>query len=139
MLKGAGTIMGGQAQAGALKSEAKQYEIGASNIRGMGQREAVEERRQADIQQSRALALAAASGGGASDPTVMDIMARLAGEGEYRALSKMYSAETEAQGYDNAAKVRKFEAKNTRTAALIGGAGSILGAAAKQFGAGKAG
>src|SRR5688500_11497475 len=40
------------------------------------QRQALEERRQGDLVASRALAVAAASGAGVSDPTVIDIIAR---------------------------------------------------------------
>lgn len=57
------------------------------------QRQALEERRQADLVASRALAVAAASGAGVSDPTVVDIISRTKGEGHYRAAVALYEGE----------------------------------------------
>lgn len=57
------------------------------------QRQAGEERRQADLAASRALAVAAASGGGVSDPTVVNILANTRGEGAYRAQVALYEGE----------------------------------------------
>lgn len=54
------------------------------------QRTAAEEVRQADLVASKALAVAAASGGGVSDPTMVDIIARTRGEGVYRANVALY-------------------------------------------------
>lgn len=61
------------------------------------QRTAAEERRQADLIASRALAVAAASGGGVSDPTVVDILARTRGEGAFRAQVALYEGEERAR------------------------------------------
>lgn len=57
------------------------------------QRQALEEHRQADLVASRALAVAAASGAGVSDPTVVDIISRTKGEGAYRAAVALYEGE----------------------------------------------
>lgn len=57
------------------------------------QREALEERRQADLAASRALAVAASSGGGVSDPTMVDILSRTKGEGAYRARVALYEGQ----------------------------------------------
>ena len=64
------------------KIRAVQLEEKAGQERAISQRKAVNVRRQAKLAESRALALAAASGGGASDPTVMNIISGIAGEGE---------------------------------------------------------
>jgi hypothetical protein len=61
------------------------------------QRQAAEERRQADLVASRALAVAAASGGGVSDPTVVNIIARTRGEGVYRANVALYEGAERAR------------------------------------------
>lgn len=57
------------------------------------QRNAHEEKRQADLAASRALAVAAASGGGVSDPTVVDTLVRIRGEGALRASVALYEGE----------------------------------------------
>lgn len=61
------------------------------------QRVAHEERRQADLAASRALAVAAASGGGVSDPTVVDTLVRIRGEGALRASVALYEGEERAR------------------------------------------
>ena len=63
----------------------------------VSQRQALEERRQADLVASRALAVAAASGAGVSDPTVVDLLARTRGEGVYRANVALYEGEARAR------------------------------------------
>lgn len=61
------------------------------------QRQSAEELRQADLVASRALAVAAASGGGASDPTVVAVLARTRGEGVYRANLALYEGAERAR------------------------------------------
>lgn len=124
----AGTILGARSEAKALKSEARQLDAKAGLERASSQREALEERRQGRLAQSRTLALAAASGGGASDPTVVNLMADLAGEGEYRALTALYNGEEEARGLEAQATARRKEAKAVKTAGYLKAAGTILNA-----------
>jgi hypothetical protein len=78
-----------------LYSEFRQWaaERQAGIVVAASQRTAAEELRQADLVASRALAVAAASGGGVSDPTVVDILARTRGEGVYRANVALYEGE----------------------------------------------
>ena len=61
------------------------------------QREALEERRQGELAASRALAVAAASGGGVSDPTVINLLTKAKGEGHYRARVALYEGEARAR------------------------------------------
>jgi hypothetical protein len=56
----------------------------------ISQRQAAEERRQATLVASRALAVAAASGAGVSDPTMVRIIANARGEGAVRAATSLY-------------------------------------------------
>ena len=81
----------------ALEFEAKQQEIAAAESSGVGMRAAQDEILKARMVNSTALARAAASGAGASDPTVMAILARTAGEGSYRAATAMYEGEAQAR------------------------------------------
>lgn len=60
-------------------------------------RRAAEERRQADLVASRALAVVAASGGGVTDPTVVRLIAGARGEGVYRANVALYEGEAVAR------------------------------------------
>lgn len=69
----------------------------AGLIVAASQRVAAEELRQADLVSSRALAVAAASGAGAVDPTVVALLARNRGEGHYRASVALYEGEERAR------------------------------------------
>lgn len=122
-----GKIKGGTAAKKQAFSEAKQMEDKAGLTRAISQREGIEERRQADLLQSRALAVAAASGGGVSDPTVINIIAGLEEEGLVRSLNAMASGETEAKFLERQAGMKREYGKSAMTAALIGAASSIAG------------
>lgn len=114
-LAAAGSIVSaiGQAKAGKeakreAYNEAAQLDDQANLVKADAQRQAIEERRQAARASSRALAVAAASGAGALDPTVQTITSRIEGEGEYRALSRLFNGDSEAANLkDQAAATRR--------------------------------
>jgi hypothetical protein len=122
-IAGAGLLMSysGQQKAGKAEAkrgqglsqiaefEAQQMEQNAITEIATSQRLAGEERRRADITESRALALAAASGGGASDPTVVKIISELAGEGSYRSAIALYEGEERARQMRIGAQARRIE------------------------------
>ena len=81
----------------ALDFEAKQQDMAASESSGVAMRAAQDEVLKARMVNSTALARAAASGAGASDPTVMAVLARTAGEGAYRSAVAMYEGEAQAR------------------------------------------
>lgn len=96
---------------------AAQLDQQAGQSMASGQRQALEQKRQAKLVQSRALALAAASGAGASDPSIIRLMGRIGAEGAYRAGVAMY------QGEENA-RLLRLKAAGARyegDAALAGG------------------
>ncbi len=80
-----------------LDFEAEQLDREAEQASGVGMRAAADEVRKARLVSSSALAKAAASGAGASDPTVMGIISRTVGEGAYRASVAMYEGEAQAR------------------------------------------
>jgi hypothetical protein len=132
----AGSIIGANAEAKELRRQAAQLEFQAGQGRASAQRAAMEERRKSRFLSSRGLALAAASGGGADDPTVINNLAEIEGEGEYRALASMYEGETEARGKEAQAVANRSRAKAVKTAGLLNAAGKILDAGSSFFGAG---
>ena len=111
------TIAGGQAQsqyaqaegaahdytAQADRNQAEILRVQAGQERAASQRDAARERRNQRLLESRAQAVAAASGGGASDPTVTKVISDIAGEGTYRALGALYTGEDKARGLEAAA------------------------------------
>lgn len=100
--------------------EAQQLRQEAGTSTAVSQRAALEQERQSRLVQSRTLAVAAASGGGVSDPTVVNMLARTAGEGTYRANVALYGGEERARllrmqaaaaDYEGAAAIAGGEAK----------------------------
>lgn len=123
-----GTIIGAKSEAKGLRREAAQLEVNAGQERAVSQRDAIEQRRQGRLASSRALAVAAASGGGVDDPTVVNAIANLDGESEYRALTAMYEGDTRGDDLERQAKARRTEAKNVKKQALFKAGSTIIGA-----------
>lgn len=121
----AGTLLGaqsqrsaGRAQARAIKAEAEakrraaefeaaQHEEVAGELIAASHRAAYEERKNAALLASRAQAVAGGSGAGVSDPTVVDIINQISGEGAYRAALALQEGE-------QAAKKHRMSAKSLR-------------------------
>lgn len=93
----------------AAQFEAEQLEQDAGQTIAASQRAAREQERIATLVASRALAVAAASGGGASDTTVVNLIARIKGEGAYRAGVKLYEGEARARKLRLSADARRYE------------------------------
>lgn len=123
-----GTILGANSDARELRSQATQLDAQASNTRGTAQRQAIEEKRQADLAQSRGLALAAASGGGADDPSVVNGLADIAGRGQFGAITAMYNGDEQAAGMEAQAAANRRGAKAAKTAGLLKAAGTVASA-----------
>jgi len=72
-------------------------------------REMAEEERKKEYMHSRALAVAAFSGAGTSDPGMVKILADLNAEGEYRVMSKLWAGQNEAAGLSFRAEAARRE------------------------------
>jgi hypothetical protein len=121
--------------------EADQLEQNAGQEQAAAQRRAIEQRRRASLVASRAMAVSAASGAGASDPTVENIISDLAGEGAFRASQELYEGEDRARRMRLGADASRFEGATGQMAAgdrasamrtssygtLLSGAGSLYG------------
>ena len=116
------SFMGQMSQADAAKKagqnmnvakdfEARQLEQRAAQAKAAGQREAHEEERKARLVASRALALGGKSGAGLSDPTIVGILADISGEGAYRAASRVYNRENQAQQMELGAASSRLEGR----------------------------
>ena len=76
------------------------------------QRSAEDIGRQNEYVASRALAVAASSGGGASDPTVINMIARIAGEGAYRRSIALYQGEEKSRSMNMQADAEVMSAQS---------------------------
>lgn len=106
----------GDSQKRASQYEANQARVQAGQATASSQRQANEQRRQAQIAESRTVALAAAGGGSASDPTVQNIVGNIAGEGEYRALTALYQGEESARNLQTTANIKDYEGEQAQQA-----------------------
>lgn len=126
VLSGIGQIQAGKAANVSAKFQAGQMEQRAGQERAASQRVALEERRRAGIAMSNATAAAGVSGGGATDPTVLNITGGLAKQGEYNALSALFEGEEKARGLQLQAAGTRMEGKQTKRAGYISGASTII-------------
>jgi len=114
-------IASGFAGLDAAKYVSAQLRQNAGQTVAAGQRQAFDVDRQTQMIQSRALAVAAASGGGASDPGVVSIMAQTAAEGAYRKAMALFNAEDKAQGMESQADSAMYEGKVAKNNAIVSG------------------
>lgn len=122
----------GQEALAAGNFQAEQLRQNAGQAQAAAQRDAYNVDRQAQYVASTALAHAAASGGGASDPTVVNLIARNAGEMAYRKSVALYQGDEKARLMNLQATAKEFEGENIAhnssqvAAANIFGAGTSL-------------
>lgn len=133
VLQAGGTLLGMQASSRAAKIEQMQYRQQADATRAMASMNAAESLRQSQLAESRAIAIAAASGGGVSDVNVVNAIADLKAKGEFDAMSALYEGETQARSLDLRRKVTGWQSKISRTESLLS-AGSQLGSGAISSG-----
>lgn len=124
----------------AAEFDAWQANRAGGQAMAVAQRQAREELRQADLQASRALAVAAASGGGVSDPTIVRLLANVRGEGVYRSHVALYEGEARARDLrlsGGSSRVAGAEAAlegvNRQTGALYAGFGSAVRTGASLY------
>jgi hypothetical protein len=140
---GAAARRAGEAKQKASEFTAQQLEQNAGQQQAASQRAAQEELRKSMLLQSRAIAVAAASGGGALDPTVVRLVGSLSKEGQLAFDTAIYGGEERARGMVNQAKATRYEGaqqalagREAEKAARIGAGSTILSGAMKDWGSG---
>ena len=76
--------------------------------------------------ESRALAVAAAGGGGVDDPTMVNLIGDLNAEGEYRIMSRLYVGQDEATGLREQAYAARREGDAALQAGYVGAATTVM-------------
>lgn len=120
VLSAKGQMDQGAAAEQAAQIEAQQLEAQAGQARATAQRAAIEERRQGELASSRLTALAAASGAGATDPTVVSLDQGIAEQAEYNALTRLYEGESQARGMETSANLTTAAGAAQKKASNIG-------------------
>jgi len=106
--------------------EAQAYLDASDRRMAAATRDAAEAERQKEMVHSRAIAVAAASGGAVDTPTVVNLAGDILAEGEYNVLAAMYSGQEEAGGLSFRADAARREGSALFDAAVIEGVTSAL-------------
>lgn len=120
------TLVGGYEQDQAARVEQTQYNQAANNAAATSEREAQNIQLQGKLIQSRQQAVAAASGAGATDPTVMTIEGNTAKQTTYDTLSKIWEGQSEAQGLRYAGQLARYTGKQELLASGYGALNSLV-------------
>lgn len=143
----AGTIAGGSAAAQAGQSaqqasnfKAAQEDQAAQETRASSQRDSLEKGRQTQLTLSKLQANAAAGGGSASDPGVLNLAGDIAGRGEYESLMDMFKGENRARGLTDQATGSRLtgdaqaaEGDAKQSASYLSAAGTLIGTAGSAY------
>lgn len=122
-------LQAGKAQNEQLLLQAAEREEDAKAVQAESQREALLERKKAKNLMSRARAVSAASGAGASDPTVTNILADIETQGEVNYLNALYSGDTVARGLRSGAATSRRQGRAARTASQLNAASTGMAGA----------
>lgn len=120
------SVKQGQDAAQQAEANALQLRNQANADSAAAQRSAINSRKQAEYAMSRGQALAAASGAGATDPTVVNLLSGIAGEGEYRALTSLYEGDTAAGNANAQATAAVNEGNAYKQAGYLKGISTVL-------------
>lgn len=101
------------------EAEAVAYDEAGRRVMAAGTRDFQEEQRNREYMYSRALAVAAASGGGVDTPSMVKVLGDIQAEGQYRAYSKLWRAQNDAEGMYFRAHAARKEAETALTVGLI--------------------
>ena len=129
----AGSIASGVAAKRNADFEAAQLEAKGKEEFAAAQRDAEAKRREGALITSRQQALAAASGGGADDPTIVKLMTDTVAEAEFNASTAMYGGEQRKRGLFDSAKGRRMEGRASLLGSVFDGLGSAATGFAKAF------
>jgi hypothetical protein len=133
-------LASGQASVQAAQFQAEQLRQNAGQQVAASQQSAADIQRNTDYITSHALAVAGASGGGASDPTVINLIARTAGESAYRQSLALYQGTDKARQMNLQASATELggqmaltSAKSVNNASNIGAMSTLMKGGASLY------
>ncbi len=139
-ISGVGTVMSalGARNAGISANQeaeyrAQQEKIQAGQTLASSQRQQVEQIRQMRLVESRGQALAASSGAGALDPSVMDIMGDLETQGRYKAAVAGYEGQDSANNLESKANLDMFSGSQAQSAGNIKAISTLMSGASSLY------
>lgn len=130
-------VLGGMRSSRAMRREARlRQEIAGINAQqrvAAGQQAAFEEERQARLAQSRALALAAASGASPSGGSSERVIADVGAEGAYRAALQVYAAKEDARVIRLTGDMEASSLRSQARAARFGAAADLFSGVGSMY------
>lgn len=131
-------VAGSMAQASAQKKQAEynaQIQEKAGKIEfANAQREALQKTKEASLAESRARAIAAASGaGGVSSPTVMETIADIYGQGDYASRTTIAAGENQKEMRFASAALSRAQGKAAYSGSMATALGQGIGGFAKSM------
>lgn len=133
ILQASSQMAAGRAAQKAGNMEKAASDVAANNANAAAQRKAIESQRQATLAGSRLQALSAA-GGGASDPTIVNLAEGIAGKGEYNAMTDLYNGESDAAALTDKGNLAQYEGRVKNQTAKTQAIGSVLSSAGSLYG-----
>ncbi|CFR19937.1 hypothetical protein [Yersinia kristensenii] len=106
--------------------EASQLDKQANSVRAQSQLQAMEDRRQARLAESRALAVGAASGAAADSTSFVNNISNMESQGELNALTSLWGGNQQGNQLNNQAAVRRAEGDAAKKAGKINAMSSLL-------------
>lgn len=138
--QGSDAAASGLQQQQLARFQSGQMRANADEAIASSQRSALDVQRNQEYVASRALAVAAASGGGASDPTVINLIARTAGESAYRKSVALYQGADKARALDAQASATDYggalaadRGRENQSSANIGAYSTLMKSGASLF------
>ncbi len=122
---------GAQEKAG-KKGEALQLEQNAGQEKAYAQRRSIEERKQANLLGSKVQAVGASSG--ASGVDLENIIGDIAGEGEMRAMTRIYEGDERSRSLHDQAGAARRAGQRAATASYWKAGATVLGSIAGAYG-----
>lgn len=138
VMKIAGERQNARNEANLAQFQSRQLNVSAGQAQAAGERNAIDIERQTQLNASRALAVAASSGGGASGPTVVNLLAQNAADGAYRKAAALYEGEDQARalklqaaGVETGSKIAQGNSRARQTAMVGETVSSMYGGYAR--------
>jgi len=121
-----GSVASGASQSAALKAQANAAERQANEEQAAAQRDAISRREEANLVLSRQQAVAAASGGSATDTTILNLIGNTAARGDYNVASSIYEGKARAANLYDQAAIDRQQARASMLSGIIGGGATLL-------------
>jgi hypothetical protein len=129
------SIMGGLYANDVGKTMQKQYKHQANAERAVAQRKAIADSRQAQLAESRALAVGAASGaGGVETEGFSNIVSGINEQGYMNYMTSLWEGDTRAEGLLYQGKLARAEGRQRKQAGFLSAASTVLNTASSIAG-----